>query len=43
VPVAVSLGAMMLPSLTVSGVLEGLYTLFAISLVRKANLRGVSA
>jgi cobalt/nickel transport system permease protein len=42
VPAAISLGAMMLPSLTVAGVVEGLYTLFALSLVRKANLRGVA-
>ena len=43
VPVAVSLGAMMLPSLTVAGLVEGLYTLFALSLVRKANLGGAAA
>jgi cobalt/nickel transport system permease protein len=40
-PPAVLLGAMLLPSLTVSGVIEGLYTVFAWSLVRKADLRGV--
>jgi cobalt/nickel transport system permease protein len=43
VPAAVSLGAMMIPSLTVAGAVEGLYTLFALSLVRKADLRGVQA
>jgi cobalt/nickel transport system permease protein len=37
----VTLVAMLLPSLAVSGVVEGLYTVFALSLVRKANLRGV--
>lgn len=42
-PLAVTLAAMMVPSLTVAGVVEGLYTLFALSLVRKANLRGVAA
>jgi cobalt/nickel transport system permease protein len=38
---AVTLVAMLLPSLGVAGVVEGLYTVFALSLVRKANLRGV--
>jgi cobalt/nickel transport system permease protein len=42
-PPAVTLTAMLLPSLTVAGVVEGLYTVFALSLVRKANLRGVAA
>lgn len=42
-PLAVTLGAMLVPSLTVAGVVEGLYTVFALSLVRKANLRGVEA
>ncbi len=42
VPVAVVLPAMLLPSLTVTGLAEGAYTLFALSLLRKANLRGVS-
>jgi cobalt/nickel transport system permease protein len=41
VPLAVTFTAMMVPSLTVTGVVEGLYTLFALSLLRKANLRGV--
>jgi cobalt/nickel transport system permease protein len=40
-PLAVTFTAMMLPSLTVAGVIEGLYTLFALSLLRKANLRGL--
>ena len=35
--------AMLVPSLTVAGVVEGLYTVFALSLVRKAGLRGVEA
>ena len=43
VPLAVTFTAMMLPGLTVTGVLEGLYTVFALSLLRKANLRGVGA
>jgi len=41
VPPAVTFLAMMVPSLTVAGVAEGLYTVFALSLLRKANLRGV--
>ncbi len=40
---AVTVVAMLVPSLTVAGVVEGLYTVFALSLVRKANLRGVEA
>ncbi|HET9552217.1 MAG TPA: energy-coupling factor ABC transporter permease [Anaeromyxobacteraceae bacterium] len=40
-PPAVTLAAMMLPSLAVAGVVEGLYTVFALSLVRRARLRGV--
>jgi cobalt/nickel transport system permease protein len=40
-PPAVTFTAMMLPSLTVAGIVEGLYTVFALSLVRKAGLRGV--
>jgi cobalt/nickel transport system permease protein len=43
VPLAVTFTAMMVPSLTLAGVVEGLYTLFALSLLRKANLRGVEA
>src|SRR6266704_2313514 len=38
VPAAVTFAAMMVPSLTVAGVVEGLYTVFALSLVRKARL-----
>lgn len=40
-PPAVLLAAMMAPSLAVSGVVEGLYTIFALSLVRKALFHGV--
>jgi cobalt/nickel transport system permease protein len=43
VPFGASLAAMMLPSLTVAGVVEGLYTLFAFTLVRRADFRGVKA
>jgi len=43
VPIAVNLTAMMVPSLTVAGVVEGLYTVFVLSLLRKANPRGVAA
>jgi cobalt/nickel transport system permease protein len=42
-PPAVTLTAMMVPSLAVAGVVEGLYTVFALSLLRKARLRGVEA
>jgi cobalt/nickel transport system permease protein len=42
VPVAAVLPAMMLPSLTVAGLAEGAYTVFALSLLGKANLRGLS-
>ncbi len=42
-PPAVLLTATMVPSLTVAGVVEGLYTVFALSLVRKARFRGVEA
>ncbi len=42
-PLAVTFGAMMVPSLTVTGAIEGLYTAFALSLVRRARLRGVEA
>jgi cobalt/nickel transport system permease protein len=41
-PLAVTFTAMMVPSLTVAGAVEGLYTVFALSLLRKANLRGVT-
>jgi cobalt/nickel transport system permease protein len=40
VPPAITLAAMMLPSL-VAGVVEGLYTVLALSLLRRARLRGV--
>jgi len=43
VPLAVTLTGMLVPSLTVAGVVEGLYTVFALSLVRKAGFRGVEA
>jgi cobalt/nickel transport system permease protein len=42
-PLAVTFWAMMIPSLAVTGVVEGLYTVFALALLRKANLRGVPA
>ena len=41
IPLAVTFAAMMVPSLLVAGVVEGLYTVFALSLVRRAKLRGV--
>jgi cobalt/nickel transport system permease protein len=40
-PLPVVAAAMMLPSLTLAGLAEGAYTLFALSLLRKARLRGV--
>jgi cobalt/nickel transport system permease protein len=42
-PFAVTFAGMMVPSLTVVGAVEGLYTVFALSLLRKAQLRGVPA
>lgn len=42
-PLAVTFTGMMLPSLTLAGVVEGLYTVFALSLLRKAHLRGLAA
>jgi cobalt/nickel transport system permease protein len=42
VPPGVMLTAMLFPGLTVAGVAEGLYTVFALSLLRKARLRGVA-
>jgi cobalt/nickel transport system permease protein len=39
----VTLLAMLVPSLSVAGVVEGLYTVFAYTLVRKADLHGVQA
>ena len=41
-PAAVVVPAMMIPSLTVAGLAEGAYTVFALTLLRKANLRGVT-
>lgn len=41
-PLAVVLPATMLPSLTAAGLAEGAYTVFALSLLRKADLRGVA-
>lgn len=41
VPPEVSFATMLLPSLTLTGVVEGLYTTFALTLVRRARLRGV--
>lgn len=38
---AVMASAMLVPSLTVAGLLEGGYTLLSLSLLRKANLRGI--
>jgi cobalt/nickel transport system permease protein len=43
VPIEVTLTGMLVPSLTIAGVVEGLYTVFALSLLRKAHLRGVAA
>ncbi len=42
-PLAVSLTGMMVPSLTIAGVVEALYTVFALSLLRKAHFRGIAA
>jgi cobalt/nickel transport system permease protein len=42
VPPAVLLPAALLPSLTAAGIAEGAYTLFALSLLRKARLRGLA-
>jgi cobalt/nickel transport system permease protein len=42
-PLAVTATGMLVPSLAVAGVVEGLYTVFALSLVRKARFRGVEA
>ena len=43
VPFTVTLTGMMVPSLTIAGVVEGLYAVFALSLLRKAHLRGIPA
>jgi cobalt/nickel transport system permease protein len=40
-PLDVTLWAMLLPSLVVTGVVEGLYSVFALALLRKADVRGV--
>ena len=40
-PFPVTLAAMMLPSLTVAGLVEGAYTVAALTLLRKAAVRGV--
>jgi cobalt/nickel transport system permease protein len=37
-PFPVTLAAMMVPSLAVTGPAEGLYTLFALSILRRANV-----
>ena len=42
VPFAVTLAATMLPSLTLAGFAEGAYTLFALSVMRRAGLHGLS-
>jgi cobalt/nickel transport system permease protein len=42
-PPEVTLVAMLVPSLGVAGVAEGVFTIFAYTLVRKAGLRGVAA
>ncbi|HET7753664.1 MAG TPA: energy-coupling factor ABC transporter permease [Anaeromyxobacteraceae bacterium] len=41
-PPAVTLTAMLLPSLTIAGAAEGLYTVFVLSLLRRANVRGLA-
>jgi cobalt/nickel transport system permease protein len=43
VPLAVTATGMLVPSLAVAGVIEGIYTVFALTLVRKARFRGVEA
>jgi cobalt/nickel transport system permease protein len=42
VPLSITATAMLVPSLAVAGPLEGLYTVFAFSLLRKAGLRAVA-
>jgi cobalt/nickel transport system permease protein len=42
IPFEVIFTGMMLPSLTIGGAVEGLYTLFALSLLRRARLRGLA-
>lgn len=41
-PLAVTGAALLLPSLTVTGVLEGLYTVFALAVLRKVTARGLA-
>jgi len=41
-PLPVTLVAMMIPSLAVTGPAEGLYTLFSLSILRRANVREVA-
>ncbi len=41
-PLAVTLPAMLLPSATVAGVAEGAYTVLALALLRRAQVRGVA-
>jgi cobalt/nickel transport system permease protein len=41
-PFAPTLAALLLPSLTVAGVLEGAYTLLALALLRKARVHGLA-
>lgn len=41
-PAAVTATALFVPSLTVAGAAEGLYTVFALSLLRKARVHGVA-
>jgi cobalt/nickel transport system permease protein len=43
IPLSVTFTAMMVPSLTIAGLVEGLYTVFALSLLRKANPHGIGA
>jgi cobalt/nickel transport system permease protein len=42
-PPAVTLAALLVPSLVVGGPVEGLYTVFALSLLRRVGLRGSAA
>ena len=42
-PPEVTFTGMMVPSLTIAGVVEALYTVFALSLLRKAHWRGIAA
>lgn len=42
-PPEVTFAGMMVPSLTIAGAVEALYTAFALSILRKARFRGVAA